>query len=310
MSWITKFFKFREQSDGEIVKPFLDHMEDLRWTIFKVLGTLVIGMVLSFFFARDLTQLLEQPLLAIQPKTPFVEAGGLQVLTDALVRRNVLSVEDAEQIRAGMGRDLAAAPRIAPLMVTNITESFMISLSLAFYAGIVITFPFLLYFLAEFVLPALSRQEKRYLFPAIAIGFLLFALGVFVCFRFILPQTLEFFYDYGAALQFDNRWRAREYFSFVTHLCLAFGLLCELPVAIVALAALGLISFSWLSRTRAYAVVIILILAAVIAPTPDPLTFISMGAPIIILYEICIWIVWLMERRTRKRAASAKDFPE
>jgi sec-independent protein translocase protein TatC len=168
----------------------------------------------------------------------------------------------------------------------------------------------LLYFVAEFVLPALSRQEKRYLLPGIAIGFVLFAAGVVLCFKLILPQTLAFFYDYGANLQFDNRWQAREYFSFVTHLCLAFGLLCELPVGIIALAALGLISYSWLSHTRAYAVVVILILSAVIAPTPDPVTFISMGAPIIILYEICIWLVWLMERRKRAREASAKDYPD
>ena len=132
--------------------------------------------------------------------------GALQALTDALVRRNVLGPEEAEQIRAGFLHDrAAAAPQIAPLMVTNITESFMISLSLAFYAGIVITFPFLLYYIAEFVLPALSRQEKRYLLPGIGIGFVLFALGVFTCFKLILPETLEFgFGGAGLAMIHDS----------------------------------------------------------------------------------------------------------
>lgn len=261
MSWLKRFFKFREKDDGGLVKPFLDHMEDLRWTLIKMGVTLAAGMVISFFFTAELTRLLMGPLLEVTP------------------------------------------PGAPPLIVLRITESFMISLSLAFYAGIMLTFPFLLYFLAEFVLPALSQQEKKYVLPGIGVGFLLFGIGVVVCFNFILPQTLGFFYRYGAAMEFQNQWQAREYFSFVTHLCLAFGLLCELPVAIITLAALRIVSYEWLSRTRPYAVVVILVLAAIIAPTPDPLTFISMGAPIIALYEMCIWIVWLMERRIRRREA-------
>src|SRR4030095_12509945 len=150
--------------------------------------------------------------------------GSFATLTEILRRKGLVTTEEADLILAAAREEALPLEQAHPLMVTKITDSFMISLSLAFYAGITVTFPFLLYFLAEFVLPALSQQEKKYLLPGIAVGFVLFAIVVIVCFKVILPQTLKFFYDYGAALKFDNRWQAREYFSFVTQLCLAFGL--------------------------------------------------------------------------------------
>jgi sec-independent protein translocase protein TatC len=89
-------------------------------------------------------------------------------------------------------------------------------------------------------------------------------------------------------------------------LTLGFGLLCQLPVVMVALAFIGIIDFRFLSSTRPYAVTVILILAAVVAPTPDPITFVTLAVPIICLYEICIWVVWLIDRN-RKKAASLPE---
>ncbi|HEX8296746.1 MAG TPA: twin-arginine translocase subunit TatC [Chthoniobacteraceae bacterium] len=262
MNWLQKLFRIRERSDGDVVKPFLDHLEDLRWTLIKMVVVLLAAMIFAFTFHRDLVELLEKPLHALGPNASKT------------------------------------------LMVTGVTDPFMISLSLSFYGGIVLSLPFQLYFLASFVLPALTRQEKKYLIPGIAGGFVLFGIGVVACFHYILPQTLRFFWDYGAG-NFNMMWQAREYFSFVTQLCIAFGLLSELPVVMLVLALFGFVSFKLLNNTRAYAIVIIMMLAAFVAPTPDPLTFLSMAAPVIILYEICIWLIWLLERR-RSRIAAAQ----
>ena len=108
---------------------------------------------------------------------------------------------------------------------------------------------------------------------------------------------MHFFHDYAEKIGVRTLWSWRDYLSFCSWLTIGFGLLCQLPIIIMALAMLGIVDYKLLSRTRAYAITGILILSAVIAPTPDPMTFITLGAPIIVLYEICIWIVWLIDRR-------------
>ena len=259
MSWLSKFFQFREKSDGDIVKPFLDHMEDMRWTLIKMGVTLVIAMIISFFFVDQLMHIIQQPMLKAAPE-----------LKDKIVTRTIV-------------------------------EPFTVSLMLSFFAGITLALPLLSYFGLSFVLPALSRQEKKFLFPGIAASFTLFLIGTLISYYYILPETLRFFYQYSMKMQVNILWEWKDYISFCAWLTIGFGLLCQVPVVMITLAFLGIVNFKFLSSTRPYAVTIILLLAAVVAPTPDPVTFLSLGAPIIILYEICIWIVWLIDRRKKSR---------
>jgi sec-independent protein translocase protein TatC len=259
MNWLRKLFQFREQTQGDVVKPFLEHLEDLRWTVVKMGVSLVVGMIASAFFVQDISAIVRHPMEVLVGKDPLVTLG--------------------------------------------VTDAFMISLQLVFYSGLVISFPALIYFLAEFVLPALTTQEKRILVPAIAAGFVLFGVGAVVSFELILPMTLKWFRDYTVGMGMDPRWQARDYFGFVTHLTIACGLLCELPVGVLGLAALRLVSHAFLSKTRPYAVTAIMVLVAVISPTPDPLTFLALAAPVVAIYEVCIWLVWLIDRRRAREEA-------
>jgi len=183
------------------------------------------------------------------------------------------------------------------LRALGITDSITISIHLAFYAGIVVCFPILLYFLAEFVLPALTVVEKRFLFPAIAASFGLFLLGVLVCYFWLLPKTILFFFRDTQSLGWDPTWTVQQYYSFVTRFTIGFGLAFELPVVVLALVRFGLITYAFMARTRPYAIVLIFILATIITPTPDILTLVAMATPMCLLYESCIWIAWFMERR-------------
>src|SRR5437764_14638802 len=148
---LRDIFKFRDLPESDTSKPFLEHLEDLRWTIVKIALTLGIAMVVCFAFRSTLVRVLQAPLSSLDP-----QVGALKAL--------------------------------------GITDSIVISFHLAFYAGIVLSFPLLLYFLAEFVLPALTAVEKRFLFPAIAGSFGLFLLGVFICYFWLLPNTILFFF--------------------------------------------------------------------------------------------------------------------
>lgn len=251
---LKDIFKFREIPESESSKPFLEHLEDLRWTIVKMAITLVAAMVVCFAFRTTLVHVMQAPLRDIDEKV-----GALRAL--------------------------------------GVTDSIVISFHLAFYAGIVLSFPLLLYFLAEFVLPALTVVEKRFLLPAIFVSFGLFLLGVFVCYFWLLPKTIMFFFRDTESLGWTPTWTVQEYYSFATRFTLGFGLAFELPVVVLALVRFGLVTYEFMARTRPYAVVLIFILATIITPTPDILTLIAMALPMCLLYESCIWIAWFMQRR-------------
>src|SRR5216110_744135 len=257
---LRDIFKFRDLPDSETSKPFLEHLEDLRWTIVKVAITLGAAMIVCFAFRATLVRVLQAPLHDV----------GSQIGT---------------------------------LKALGITDSITISFHLAFYAGIVLSFPLLLYFLAEFVLPALTAVEKRFLLPAILASFGLFLLGVLVCYFWLLPKTILFFFHDTQSLGWAPTWTVQQYYSFVTRFTLGFGLAFELPVVVLVLVRFGLITYEFMARTRPYAIVLIFILATIITPTPDILTLIAMGLPMCLLYESCIWIAWIMERRRLKSVA-------
>jgi sec-independent protein translocase protein TatC len=253
-------FKFRDPPESETSKPFLEHLEDLRWTIVKMAITLIAAMIVCFAFRSLLVRVMQAPLHDVDP-----QVGALRAL--------------------------------------GITDSIVVSFHLAFYAGIVLSFPLLLYFLAEFVLPALTAIEKRFLLPAIFVSFGLFLLGVLVCYFWLLPKTILFFFHDTQSLGLTPTWTVQQYYSFVTRFVIGFGLAFELPVVVLALVRFGLITYNFMTRTRPYAIVLIFVLATIITPTPDVLTLIAMALPMCLLYESCIWIAWAMERRASKSNA-------
>jgi sec-independent protein translocase protein TatC len=258
---LQDIFKFRDPPESETSKPFLEHLEDLRWTIVKMVLTLGIAMVGCFAFRSMLVRVMQEPL-----------------------------------------RDLGS--QIGTLKALGITDSIVISFHLAFYAGIVLSFPLLLYFLAEFVLPALTAVERRFLLPAIGVSFGLFLVGVLISYFWLLPKTILFFFRDTEHLGWAPTWTVQQYYSFVTRFTIGFGLSFELPVVVLALVRFGLITYRFMARTRPYAIVLIFVLATIITPTPDILTLVAMALPMCLLYESCIWIAWLMERRASKRIAS------
>jgi sec-independent protein translocase protein TatC len=261
MGRLDKIFKFREvEENPEAVKPFLDHLEDLRWMLVKIAVTLAIGMAVSFAFRGPLVAVVQHPLHQIDPGA------------------------------------------VARLQVLSVTDPLIIIFEVSFYAGIVLTFPILLYYIAQFVVPALTLRERKIVLPSIAVSFALFVIGVVFCYYCVLPQTLRFFFGFATSLDWKPTWQVREYFAFVTQITLAFGLAFELPIVVLLLVYMRVLTSAFLRRTRAFAIVIILCLAMVIAPTPDIITFLSLGIPMCLLYEICIWLGWFVERARLKEA--------
>lgn len=141
------------------------------------------------------------------------------------------------------------------------------------------------------------------IFPALSIGFALFLAGVLFAYLVVVPKTLVFFNDFGAELGIKNRWRVSNFISFETSLCLIFGVAFELPVVVMVMVKLGLLTSTTMRRTRSWAFIIILVSSAVLTPTGDAFTMSLLAAPMIIMYEICIWLAVLHEHRERKKEA-------
>jgi sec-independent protein translocase protein TatC len=183
----------------------------------------------------------------------------------------------------------------------KVSETFMLSMKLAFFAGIILAFPLLLMFILQFIVPGLHDNEKKMLWPALAIGFGLFLSGVAFAYFLVLPKALKFFYEYSLSLGVANEWRIGDYISFATTFTLLFGLAFELPVVVMVIVKLGLLSYSTMAKTRSYAIVGVLVLAAVLTPTPDVITLSLMAVPMYFLYEICIWLAYFHERKIKKQ---------
>jgi len=186
------------------------------------------------------------------------------------------------------------------LLSLNVTDSFMLSVKLAFYVGLVAAAPAILYFVGQFVLPALRPKEKRMLWPGFAAGTALFVLGVVTCFVFIVPQTLRAFIEASHWLGIEPRWTIESYISFVTQFTLMTGLTFEIPLIMLVLVQIGILSYATVRSGRKILILIAFVIAAFLAP-PDPLSMILMALPLVGLFEITIWLCWFSERR--KKAA-------
>jgi hypothetical protein len=139
------------------------------------------------------------------------------------------------------------------------------------------------------------------LWPAMAIGFGLFLGGVLFAYFVVLPRALVFFASWDESLGIASDWRIGWYMSFATQFTLLFGLSFELPVVVMVFVKLGLLSYDMMSRTRSYAVLAIVVIAAIITPTSDILTLSLMAVPMYILYETCIWLAYFDERKKRRQ---------
>jgi len=364
----TKLFKLREQAarirpgadDGFDAheKPFLDHLDDLRQTLIRIVGTLSVSTIACFAFHKKIFELVQYP-----AKSKLAEIAPGVSLWDKL-----------------------------ELITLGPTEFIMLMLKLSFYSGIIITFPFTVYFLFQFLLPGLKQAEKRTIIPGTAAGFILFLVGASLAFFLTIPLALKYFYVFeneriasvdpvqeamrkplseialigidgqkippvgavpdaapeGAApaepsklspemrdeiraylsetlttaeganfaLRYDetrdkmvlvsakggkSSYQVGKYISFIAQLVLVFGVSFQMPIVVTILVKLELLTARVMRETRSYAWIVILVLSALLTPSPDALTMGLLAGPLIILYEICVIIATFMEKaRMRK----------
>jgi sec-independent protein translocase protein TatC len=185
-------------------------------------------------------------------------------------------------------------------LTLGVTEPFLTTATVAAYAAIVLALPVILQQVYAFVLPAFTERERRAVLPLLLLVPLLFFGGVAFGYAVVLPRAVHFLLNFNRD-QFSVQIRARDYYSFVALALAGFGLVFQLPVAIVAVTRLGITTPRRLRRSRRWAIVVIAVAAMVLSPGPDPVTMLLLMVPLLVLWELSILLAGLAGRPPPER---------
>jgi len=183
------------------------------------------------------------------------------------------------------------------LVFTGPMDKFMAHLKIAFFGGVILSLPWIIYQIWKFVSPGLYRKEKRVAVSFVASGTLLFVMGVAFTYFVVFPMAFQFLMTYGGDVD-KPMITIDQYMGFVTTTAFMFGLSFELPLVIVTLALLGIVDQAFLRRNRKYAVMTIAVISGILTP-PDLLSMLMMLFPMWGLLEASILIVGVFERRKK-----------
>jgi sec-independent protein translocase protein TatC len=184
------------------------------------------------------------------------------------------------------------------LQVLKVQTIFILKLEIALIIGVIISLPVILYQIWAFLAPGLYKHEKKYIWPLIFFAMISFCGGGAFAYYLLVPYTLDFFLGLAPA-NIANNIAIDYYFGFILRLIVVFGIVFELPVLSVVLSKLGLVSPAFLRKYRRHSIVLFFILAAILTP-PDPTTQVILAIPLVILYEVTIFLSYIFAKKRKE----------
>lgn len=200
---------------------------------------------------------------------------------------------------------LEVLPPDSHLIFTSLPEAFFTYVKVAFVAGLFLVSPYIFYQIWRFIAPGLYESERKYMIPIALLSAVFFVCGALFGYFIVFPFGFAFFMGYADEM-IKPLPSLREYFSFSLKLLLAFGFIFELPLFIFFLARLGLVTAAFLRKNRRYAILVFFIVAAILTP-PDGITQILMVTPLIILYEISIYVAQVFGKKKPSPEPDAQE---
>jgi sec-independent protein translocase protein TatC len=256
---------------GDDVKEmsFFDHLEELRWRIVKAAIGVVVGMALCWIF--------------IDP------------LMDGVFLRPIVSLNEH------------LPPGRPPIRLQNLQPfgQLFLYMQVAIIGGVILSLPNILYQLWAFIAPGLMPKERKYIRAIVAFSTFCFLAGVAFAYFVMLPAAMTFFAGFGST-SIENNIAINEYMSFVVSLLLAAGVVFELPMVSWFLSRLGILTPAFMRKYRRHAIVVIFILAAFLTPGTDPVSQVLLAVPLLVLYEVSIWVSAWAHRGKEKQEAQGE----
>jgi len=243
---------------GEKNMAFLDHLEELRWTLVWIAVATAVGAGVAWYFSSDMLAFLSGDLNSI------------------------------------MGRALGTGQTF-DLHVFEVAEAFTTRLKIALLLGFLLALPISVYKVWQFVSPGLFRREKRVAAPLVLLSILLFYCGVLFAYLIMVKLTVVFLFRLKPA-EVVATIRMGSYISFVTKFCLTFGLVFQLPLVLAVLSRMGLVSTETLKKGWRFALVGVLVIAALLTP-PDVISQVLLTVPVLGLYWVGILLAKAFERK-------------
>ncbi|HEV2924074.1 MAG TPA: twin-arginine translocase subunit TatC [Solirubrobacteraceae bacterium] len=310
--------------DHEVRLSLVDHLGELRARLVVSGVALLVAFGLAFWQNHALLNVLNRPLERAtagalkHSRGPLAQSAreqqGLRVALDRqrtafeLLARSASPLDATQrQALSGAAEADAAAAALAPSVAQGrqpvtlgIGEPFAQTVTVAGYFALLLALPVILWQLYAFVIPALSKRERRATLPLLVMAPLLFVGGILFGYFVVLPGAVGFLQNFNAS-SFDALVQARSYYSFILLTLVASGLLFQIPVAVIGLTRARVVSTRQLRRHRRYAIVIITALALLL-PGTDPVTTGLELAPMLLLYEASIVLASFLERRSHQGA--------
>lgn len=271
---------------GEKEMSFLEHLEELRWHIIRSILAVVILMIIAFIFKSFLFDK-----VILGPKEPWFITNRLLCQLGDYLNTTALCINQKQLNLVSL--------KMSGQITTHIT--------VAMVTGIILAFPVILMEFWKFFSPALKANEAKYAKGAVFAASILFFIGVLFGYFLLAPLSIHFLSSYEVSPEVVNQINVRSYIGTITSICLATGLVFELPIITFFLTKIGVVTPTFMRKYRKHAIVVIFIIAAIITP-PDVFSQTLVAIPLLILYEISILISSrVMKQKEKDRAGLFND---
>ena len=273
--------------EGEM--SFFQHLEALRWHVIRAaLAVLIFAIVAFVYYDSIFDSIIMGP-----------------THTDFWTYRMMCNMGEFLQSKSTyfQAKSFCVGKINVNLINTDIAGQFNLQLNSSIMIGLIAGIPYLLFEVWRFIRPALHEKERKAASGFVFYTSFLFFLGVLFGYYVVTPLSIRFLASYTVSATIQNLFSIDSYISSVTMLTLVAGIVFQLPIVVYILASLGILTPKFMRDKRRYAVIIILILAAIITPSPDALTMGVVALPLFVLYEISIWVAAVVQRRKLKRQA-------